>query len=86
MQHRDGVQRWLEAEGIQCRCLDTEISPDHDLLDQSNWDNLWKVLDDSDGNLLSPPCGTFQQPDGRQMEDRCLLGALRDQDAMVYQT
>lgn len=59
MQHRDGVQRWLEAEGVQCRCLDTEISPDHDLLDQSNWDNLWKVLDDSDGNLLSPPCETF---------------------------
>ena len=69
--HRDGVQCWLEAEGIQCRCLDTEISTDHDLLDQSNWGELWKVIDDYDGRLLSPPCGTFsaarQSTDGRPM-------------------
>ena len=41
------------------KCLDTEISLDHDMLDQSNWDAIWRDLDEYDGRLLSPPCGTF---------------------------
>ena len=57
--HRDGVETFLRAEGIQCKCLDTEISLDHDLLDQANWDSVWKDLDEYEGRLLSPPCGTF---------------------------
>ena len=57
--HQDGVQSCLEALGIPCKCMDTEISPDHNLLDQSVWDELWKVLDDYEARLLSPPCGTF---------------------------
>ena len=59
MRHQDGVDVWLESQGIQCKCLDTEISLDHDLLDQSNWDVVWRDLDEYDGRLLLPPCGTF---------------------------
>ena len=57
--HHDGVQSWLGKLGITCKCMDTEISADHNLLDQSVWDNLLKVLDEYEARLLSPPCGTF---------------------------
>ena len=55
----DGVGYFLAKRDIACRGLDTEISADHDLLDQANWDRLWAELDDYDGRLMSLPCGTF---------------------------
>ena len=59
LRHNDGVPHFLAARNIECRCVDTEISPDHDLLDQSNWESLWEELPNYEARLLSPPCGTF---------------------------
>ena len=55
----DGVDVFSAALGFQCRCIDTEISPERDLLDDAIWQNVWDELHQYEARLLSPPCGTF---------------------------
>eukprot|EP00435_Cladocopium_sp_Y103_P007644 s5608_g2.t1 len=41
---------------------DLELSPDHDLTNQSIWEDIWKTLEEGDWLLLvSPPCNTFSR-------------------------
>ena len=41
---------------------DLELSPEHDLTDQSIWEDIWKTLQEGGWYLIvSPPCNTFSR-------------------------
>ena len=57
----DGLQVHLATKGFECTCVDTEINPNHDLLDQIYWESVLASLDNYDAFVLSPPSSTFSK-------------------------
>ena len=55
----DGFDLYCRQLGFQCQCVDTEISPSHNLLDVDVAEVLDRDLAHYDGRLLSPPCSSF---------------------------
>ena len=55
----DGLEKFLHDEGVACECVDIEYDTSHDLRDNDFWSSIKSRLDEFDGFMLSPPCGTF---------------------------
>ena len=47
----DGFDVFCKELGYECKCLDTEISSDHNLLDTDVWTTLMKDLPMYDGHI-----------------------------------
>ena len=54
-----GLGKFVQDLGLDCTCMDIEISDSHNLLDQTCWDKVESNFDSVVAGLASPSCSTF---------------------------